>query len=87
MYDMYNNLWDTWNAYKNVLNKAEEMLQMKQKEFEEIVLRDKDNIEHDFKEFEQTWNKYKKTASSNMELIAAGSYLVISKLFFITHYV
>jgi len=69
---MYNNVRDSWTAYKNLLNTAEEMLQMKRKEFQEIALRDQENIEHDFRKFEQIWDEYKKTASLDLRLDSAG---------------
>jgi len=90
MYDLYNKLWDSWKTYKTLLMKAEEILQIKQREFQEIALRDQENLKHEFTEFEELWNTFKKNAASNSEINASGSYNGLRSNYFSslgTHYV
>lgn len=74
IYNLYNKLFDSWNAYTNVLSQAELMLKEKQDVFQEMVLLRQEQINKDIIEFGQLWKRFKETASVDKELTATGTY-------------
>lgn len=78
MYNMFNKLWDSWDAYMKILMKADQMFQIRKEEMHNMVLYDLENFKRDCKEFEMYWEDYKKTASKNKDLISTGLYKALA---------
>lgn len=74
MNNKYNNLYNSWHAFVELLEEAAIMLKEKQEQFKNTVLASKEELQEDLKLFWQEWIEYKKRSSKNVELKASGSY-------------
>lgn len=74
MSQLYTNMFESWNTYLSLLDQAEQMLDEKQDEFKDMLLRDYEQFQLDVREFSQIWEEFKKRESINVNLRSTGLY-------------
>lgn len=77
---LYTNMFESWDAYLNLLQEAEKMLKEKQDEFKDMVSRDYEQFQLDARQFWKIWEEFKERESINVDLKSTGSYKFLSVL-------
>lgn len=73
MDDKYAGLWDAWNVYKSIVNRAEAMLKEKQNDFNDMLHFEQKKFQKEVEQFRLYWETYKETESRNKDLVSVGT--------------